>query len=68
MIRTNAISRSERRQFPHGWTMLEILVAISVIAILMAITVPAVQSVRESSAANTCLSQLRQLGTVAEQL
>ncbi len=43
--------------------MLEVLVAISVIAILMAITIPAVQSVRESSRRNTCLSQLRQLGT-----
>src|SRR5438067_564683 len=53
------MSHSER----HGLTIVELLVALSVIALLIAITVPAVQSARESSRRMQCQSQLKQFGT-----
>ena len=59
----NALSRGELRHFRRGWTMLEVLVAISVISLLLALAIPAVQSARESSRRSSCQSQLRQLGT-----
>jgi prepilin-type N-terminal cleavage/methylation domain-containing protein/prepilin-type processing-associated H-X9-DG protein len=46
-----------------GFTLLEAVVAITVIAILLAIAIPAVQSARESSRRVECTSHLRELGT-----
>jgi len=58
MCDNKANSATERR----GMTMLEILVALTVIAILAAILIPAVSSVRESSRRMTCQERLRSLG------
>ena len=45
----------------RGITVVEILVSISIISLLLAIILPAVQSVREMSRRATCLNHVRQL-------
>lgn len=45
-----------------GLTLLELLVAMSIVGVLAAVLLPAVQRMRETSRAKTCLNNLRQLG------
>lgn len=45
----------------RGFTLVEILVAISTIGILLAMLIPAIQTVRESSRRTHCLNNVRQL-------
>ncbi len=46
----------------HGFTLIEILVALGIVAVLLAITIPAVSAVRESSRRVTCKTRLAQMG------
>src|SRR5262245_2788848 len=43
-------------------TLLETIVAIAVIGVLIGITIPAVQQVRDSAARSSCQSRMRQIG------
>lgn len=49
----------------HGFTLVELLVVIGVIATLVALLLPAVQTARESARRTTCVNRLRQLGIAA---
>lgn len=46
----------------HAFTLVELLVVIAVIGIMMAMLMPAVQSIRESARRTNCLSNIRQVG------
>ena len=51
---------------PAGFTILELLVVVAIVALLAAITVPAVQGAREAARSLLCLDGLRQVGLAAQ--
>ncbi len=57
-------SSASERQFRHGFTLVELMVVIGVIAILGAILLPALGRARESAQRAACQNNLKQWGTI----
>lgn len=47
----------------HGFTFVELLVVMGIIAVLVALVLPALQAARESARRGTCASRIKQLAT-----
>jgi prepilin-type N-terminal cleavage/methylation domain-containing protein/prepilin-type processing-associated H-X9-DG protein len=58
------MQQMDTRAFPRmrGFTLIEILVAFSIIAVLVSMILPALRSVKRKSDETTCLNNLRQIG------
>ena len=59
---TDTASLRPQSSHPSGFTVVELLVAISIIGVLVALLLPAVQSARESARRATCINHLHQIG------
>jgi prepilin-type N-terminal cleavage/methylation domain-containing protein len=61
-----AFSPGRRDAGRRGFNLVELLVVIGIIALLVQLLMPGVQSSREAARRTTCKNQLRQLGVAAQ--
>lgn len=61
------MSRFTVRRRKGGFTLIEIMIVVLIIAVLLAIAIPNFMRAREASRAKSCCSNLRQIETAKEQ-
>jgi len=67
MMRRSEIPRSNARMTRRGFSLVELLVVIGIIAILVGILLPTLRRAREAAQKTACLSNLHQLGVYLQQ-
>lgn len=64
---SNEMSRFTVRRRKGGFTLIEIMIVVLIIAVLLAIAIPNFLRARETSRAKSCCANLRQIETAKEQ-